>query len=364
MRVTLSVPRSRSEHLAVISAPEGCDSPLLQLRTQDGRALVAERDPSASIYQTILPALAAGEEMVLEAEPLVDADPASGIACTEGDGRAEIGLRGSPLMVFRYGRDYPKPVINPILTPGGVNMLREPMPAYGEGEHPWQRGLTLMQGAVNGVDCWNERSETGFGRTEQDRLDIRKGALSVTLASDNTWYEGDRPLMTDHRSYRLFDTPRDVAVLDIALTLKASHGAVTLGDTKEAGFLCIRVNPSMNANADGSMRNSYGATDEAGCWSKAAHWMDYTGPVGNEVAGFAIFDHPDNFRYPTTWHVRGYGLFAPNCWMFKPDHVLAEGAEMTFRWRVVIHRGDTESADITNRFLDYVDGPRSVWDES
>ena len=362
MKVTLVAPRSRPEHLASIPAPEGCDSPHLQLRTQDGRVCVAERDPDALAFHAVLPALTAGEKMVLEAEPLDNPDPASEIACTEGDGRVEVGLRGSPLLTFRYGEDYPKPVINPILTPEGVNMLREPMPAYGEGEHPWQRGLTLMQGAVNGVDCWNERSEKGFGRTEQDYLEILKGPLSMTLASDNTWYEGDRPLMTDHRSYRLFDTPRDAAVLDIALTLKASHGPVTLGDTKEAGFLCIRVNPSMNASADGRMRNSYGATDETGCWSIPAHWMDYIGPVGEETAGFAIFDHPENFRYPTTWHVRGYGLFAPNCWMFKPDHVLAEGDAMTFRWRVVIHTGDTESADIPHRFLDYVDGPRCVWD--
>ena len=265
-------------------------------------------------------------------------------------------------MTFRYGHGYPKPVINPILTPGGVNMLREPMPAYGEGEHPWQRGLTLMQGAVNGVDCWNERSEKGFGRTEQDHLEIVKGPLSLIWSSRNSWYEGDRPLMTDHRSYRLFDTSRDAAMLDIALTLKASHGPVTLGATKEAGFLCIRVNPSMNASGDGSMRNSYGATDETGCWSKPAHWMDYIGPVGDETAGFAVFDHPENFRYPTTWHVRGYGLFAPNRWMFKPDHHLSEGEEMAVRWRVVIHTGDTESAGIADRFLDYVDGLRCVWD--
>ena len=118
----------------------------------------------------------------------------------------------------------------------------------------------------------------------------------------------------------------------------------------------------MNASADGEMRNAYGATDETGCWSLPSHWMDYYGPVGDEVAGFAIFDHPQNFRYPTTWHVRGYGLFAPNCWMFKPDHHLPEGGSMTFRWRVIVHTGDTAQADIANRFLDYVDGPRVVWE--
>jgi hypothetical protein len=143
--------------------------------------------------------------------------------------------------------------------------------------------------------------------------------------------------------------------------VKASHGPLVFGDTKEAGFLAIRVNPSMNADKDGHMRNVYGAADEVGCWSKPSHWMDYYGPIDDEVAGFAVFDHPNNFRYPTAWHVRGYGLFAPNRWIFKPEHHLAKDESMALRWRVIIHAGDTDSADIRNRFLDFADGPRATW---
>lgn len=361
MKLTLTFPRSRPAHLAAIPAPEGCDAKLLKLTAGDGAECVAERDPSAPVYHTMLPAVEAGQTLEVDAEPLEGADAAAGIACTQAEDEVNFSLAGSPLMTFHHGSGHPKPVINPILTPGGTNMLREPMPAWSEGEHPWQRGLTLMQGAVNGVDCWNERDRETFGRTEQMRMTVDHGPVSLTIASENTWYQGDKPLMTDSRSYRLFDTARDAAVLDIALTLKATHGPVTIGDTKEGGFLCIRVVPTMNASAGGHMHNSYGATDEAGCWSKPSHWMDYYGPVGSETAGFAIFDHPDNFRYPTTWHVRGYGLFAPNCWMFRPDHHLAQDEALTFRWRVSIHTGDTGSADIANRFLDYVDGPRAKW---
>ena len=362
MKLTLSIPRSRAAHLAGLPAPEGCDAPLLQLKGK-GETSIAERDPVSPVYHVNLPALDAGQEVSFEVSALDSTDAAAGISHRNAEGKLDVSLAGSRFMTFHHATDYPKPVINPILTPKGANMLREPMPAWGEGEHPWQRGLTLMQGAINGVDCWNERPNLpGYGRTAQDAISISHHPSSLVIASENTWYEGDRPLMTDSRWYRLFDSGRDAAVLDIALTLKASHGAVTIGDTKEGGFLCVRVNPSMNANADGQMGNAYGATDEVGCWSLPSHWMDYYGPVGDEVAGFAIFDHPQNFRYPTTWHVRGYGLFAPNCWMFKPDHHLPAGASMTFRWRVIAHAGDTAQADVANRFLDYVDGPRAAWE--
>lgn len=361
MNLMLSIPRSRPAHVASFAAPEGCEAPLLLL-SGDAGTLIAERDPSASIYHVNLPAMEGGKEVGFEVSELDSADAASGILSSDSGGKLDVSLAGSPFLTFHHTTDYPKPVINPILTPEGVNMLREPMAAWSEGEHPWQRGLTLMQGAINEVDCWNERpNRPGFGRTAQDHISVSHNPLSMVIASDNTWYEDDRPLMTDSRSYRLFDSGRDAVILDIVLTLKASVGAVTIGDTKEGGFLCIRVNPTMDANAEGHMRNAYGATDEKGCWSLPSHWMDYYGRVGDETAGFAIFDHPQNFRYPTTWHVRGYGLFAPNCWMFRPDHHLAAGESLTFRWRVTVHTGDTDQADIANRFLDYVDGPRVEW---
>jgi len=362
-KLKLTAARSRPAHLAALKAPEGCEAPVLVLRAADGTECLAEKDPCGSAYQVMLPAMAAGESCDLEIEEKDGAEPAAGVACEQAEGRVAVSLAGSPFMTFHHSADYPKPVINPILTPGGTNMLREPMAAYTKAEHPWQRGLTLMQGAINGVDCWNEPDPQVSGRTEQDSLEVLHGPLSLTLASENSWYQGDRPLMADSRSYRLFATARETAILDIALTLKAVHWPVAIGGTKEAGFLCIRVNPTMNASDGGTMRNVYGAADETGCWSKSSHWMDYYGPVGDETVGFAIFDHADNFRYPTTWHVRGYGLFAPNPWMFREDHQLAENESLTFRWRVVIHTGDTDSAGIPGLFLDYADGTRAAWQE-
>jgi hypothetical protein len=361
MKVVLDVPRTRGEHIAGFEGPDGLDSQYLVLE-RDGKRLIAERDPSSSVYHVKLPGAEAGDSLVFDVSTDGSSEKAVGITFSEHANGVDVSLKGSPFFTFHHDGSNPKPFINPILTPGGVNMLREPMPAYSEGEHPWQRGLTLMQGAINGVDCWNEAEKPGFGRTEQDEMAVTAGPQSLLIASDNTWYEGDRPLMRDCRSYRLFDTDRKAAVLDISITLQAVFGQVTIGGTKEAGFLGIRVNPSMNAAAGGQMRNAYGATDEVGCWSKPAHWMDYFGPVGEEIAGFAVFDHPENFRYPTTWHARGYGLFAPNCWMFKPDHVLAEDEKMTFRWRVIVHSGDTVSAGIGDLFLDYADGLRAKWE--
>lgn len=363
MRLKLTSPHSRRSQLASIPGPEDCNAPILSLSTPNESTLLAERDPLSPVYHAIIPSMDAGEKLTLEATAIDVVKPLCGINCEYLENQVKVSLRGAPFMAFNYGTDYPKPFINPIFTPGGENMLRSPLPPYIEGEHPWHRGLTLAQGAINGVDCWGEFDRPGFGRTVQNEMSISQGPLSLSIATGNTWYEGNRPLMSDRRCYRLFDTDRDAVILDILFTMITDHGPVTIGSTKEGGFLNIRVNPTMNASTNGRMCNTYGADDEIGCWSRRAQWMDYYGPVGEETVGFAVFDHPDNIRYPTAWHVREYGLFAANCWMLWDDYHCAEDTETSFRWRVVIHTGDTQSAAIPDRFLDYVDGPRTIWEE-
>ena len=68
----------------------------------------------------------------------------------------------------------------------------------------------------------------------------------------------------------------------------------------------------------------------------------------------AILNHPESFRYPTTWHVRDYGLFAANPFGYDDfkykdepgDYTIPAGESIRFRYRVILHEGDTEAADI------------------
>ncbi|NRA97837.1 MAG: PmoA family protein, partial [Planctomycetes bacterium] len=95
-----------------------------------------------------------------------------------------------------------------------------------------------------------------------------------------------------------------------------------------------------------------------GVWGKRAAWIDYYGEVGGKTVGLAIMDHPDNPRHPTWWHARAYGLCAANPFgtrafegkkQPKGDFLIASGESVTFRWRLVLHRGDAKSAHIGDR---------------
>src|SRR5262249_47774002 len=105
-------------------------------------------------------------------------------------------------------------------------------------------------------------------------------------------------------------------LFDFEITIHASNGEVTLGDTKE-GSMAMRLAETMRLKqpkgkaGEGHIVNSEGVRDEQ-TWCKRADWVDYYGPVDCKIMGVAIFDHPENPRHPTTWHVRDYGLFAAN----------------------------------------------------
>ena len=83
--------------------------------------------------------------------------------------------------------------------------------------------------------------------------------------------------------------------------------------------------------------------------------------------GIAIFDHPENPRHPTWWHVRDYGLFSANPFGVhdfekKPkhtgDYTLEAGKSLTFRYRFYYHEGDEVQAKVAERYSDYVAGKK------
>ena len=115
----------------------------------------------------------------------------------------------------------------------------------------------------------------------------------------------------------------------------------------------------------GHMVDSEGRAGEKQIWGQRANWVDYYGTVEGEALGVAIFDDPSNPRHPTSWHARGYGLFAANIFGLhdftndktKNGSLTLEPAQsLRFRYRVVIHPGNVHSAHIARLYEDYAAG--------
>ena len=175
---------------------------------------------------------------------------------------------------------------------------------------------------------------------------------------------------TDDRTFRVYNLPGG-RLFDFEVTIHATHGSVTMGDTKE-GTMAIRVAETMRLKgAQGHIVNSEGARDGA-TWGKHADWCDYYGPanfgpIRSNIVGVAIFDHPQNPRHPTTWHVRDYGLFAVI--PFGPLHdfeksppgtgdlVIPAGQSATFRYRFYLHEGNEQQGKVKEMYEEYAHAP-------
>jgi hypothetical protein len=256
-----------------------------------------------------------------------------------------------------------KPVLWPIIGPTGKPMTRDfPMRDHpGETkDHPHQRSLWFSHGNVNGIDFWAEQGRVGTIK----HLEFTKiaGGKPAVIATRNAWLAPDGRRICEDQRVLHFDSDGDARWIDFDITLKASDGELVFGDTKEGTFgLRVAESLSVDARRGGQIINSRGQTNGA-AWGRPAAWVDYFGPIDGKTVGIAILNHPSSLRYPTHWHVRTYGLFAANPFGLrdftggkKADGALTlpRGEKATFRYRVLLHRGDQREGKVAERFSAY-----------
>jgi hypothetical protein len=288
----------------------------------------------------------------------------------DADGKVRVEINGELFTEYVYA-GAPHVYYYPVLGPGGARMTRDyPMGHEAGGkeheDHPHHRSIWYSHGAVNNIDFWSETTKAGKILHEKF-LEIKSGAESGVIRSTCKWVAPDGDVTcTDERTFRVYNRPKNERMFDFEITIKAGKEPVVFGDTKEGSF-GIRVAESMrflqpkNKPGEGHIVLSSGPLDDK-AWGKHGDWCDYYGPIEGKTVGIAVFDHPQNPRHPTTWHVRDYGLFAANPFGLhdfekKPsgagDLTIEAGKAVTFRYRVYIHEGDTQSAKVAERYGEY-----------
>jgi len=259
-----------------------------------------------------------------------------------------------------------KPFYFPLIGPTGASYTRAyPMQnvAGEDHDHPHQRSCWFTHGNVNGVDFWGEEQKSGKIR-ETDRSLIVEGPVLGRLGTKDDWTAPDgRRVCRDERVATFYRT-KNTRVFDFEIKIHATDGPVTFHDTKE-GMFGLRVASSMDVTrkTGGKITNAGGLTDEK-AWGQASPWVDYVGPVNDKTVGIAVFNHPGSFRYPTTWHVRPYGLFAANPFGWQDfgnsqrgDYTIPTGETIAFRYRVILHEGDMQTAALNQLFDGYARPP-------
>jgi len=318
-------------------------------------------------FAIVIPFLGRAASLVGADEPGAAA-PKSGVRIEQLADRLRVEIDGR-LFTKYFFKDVPRPYCYPLIGPGDAAMTRNwPMKATPgeEHDHPHHRSLWFAHGSVNGHDFWSE--EKGFGKIVHEHfLAIESGKTEGLIRSANNWITADGTLVcTDERTLRFY-TPRNPAerVFDFEITLHATNGDLTFGDTKE-GTMAVRLAETMKLKGHPSQSRivtSTGARDDR-TWGTRADWCDYSGLVDGKTVGIAIFDNPGNPRHPTWWHVRDYGLFAANPFGKHDFEKLADksagdlrvpaGQSVSFRYRFYLHEGDEQQGRVAEHYRDYV----------
>jgi hypothetical protein len=317
----------------------------------------------------ILDSLAAGAQKKFTLSP--EANEASMVTLdhTEGD-HIDVNIGGEMLTSYRYNKDQLKPYLNPVIGPYGHTVTRgETSPEGHKHDHIHHRSIWVSYGEVNEHDFWAEGEKSGI-QAHKSFSKIMEGPVFAEIFANNEWITRDKTqkMVDESRDMKFYNLPSSQRIIDVSVHFEASHGDVFFGDTKEAGLMSVRVYPTMTVNPPGTgkIENAIGGIGEAETWGKMAQWCDYSGIVDSKKVGIAIFDWPKNFRYPTYWHVRNYGLMTANIFgrgTFEGDPskdgswTLEAGKKLNLSYRIYIHKGDATDGNVKEKYHDFINPP-------
>ncbi|MEO8027350.1 MAG: PmoA family protein [Bryobacteraceae bacterium] len=292
-----------------------------------------------------------------------------------------VEIDGKPFTALYYGGDHPKPYLHPLKSAEGTVVTRGfPMEniAGETKDHPHHRGVWLGYGFINGFNFWENESaykETNKGTVVPSKPPKLKSDGKVgVITGYYDWLNPEGSAIMNETREMTFYLHKTLRVIDFDVLFTAQT-KVEWGDTKE-GFFAIRIATELQeAKGTGHMVNAQGQEGEKLIWGKPSEWVDYSGTVGKEKVGIAIFDHPSNLNFPTRWHARAYGLFAANPFgkaefegakgggrgtsaVPASSYVMQPGQTLRLRYRIVVHPGDTKSADIAKLYADWTKGKR------
>ena len=258
---------------------------------------------------------------------------------------------GAELARYIFARDGERPFIFPVNGPSGRSLTRMGHPHDPETHHH-HNSIWLSHQSMNGVNFWEDKRSGGIAH--QRVLRIEDGDDTAFVETENAWLGPDaKPLLRELRRTAVRALPQGEWMLEIDTQLDAREIDVTLGQTA-FGLLGVRMAKTIGVNdGGGTIRNSEGGVDEAGCFRKPARWVDYSGPItASAIEGITLMDHPSNLNHPVPFHVRDDG------WMgaavtFPGAHTIKPGEPLRLRYALYVHAGAPASDALERRWKEF-----------
>lgn len=270
------------------------------------------------------------------------------------------------ILQYHLATDRRKPFMHPVSTSDGIMLTcLEPW------DHVWHRGLWFAWKYLNGINYWEETVDgaqdgrTEFDGNEEIRLKPEQAEIKTALSYRSPTGE---LVLTEQRTVSI-TLPDDTGAyrMDWHHTFRPGGGAVEIDrtpineKTPWGGYAGLSWRSARSLGRFQAV-DSEGRKDEA-VEHQRARWVDLSGASdgGRElVGGIAMFDHPENPRYPTHWRCilnPGFGYINPSLVLAEP-YQLQEGDVLMLRYRVLVHSGWGDAAQMEAEFERFAEHAR------
>jgi hypothetical protein len=271
--------------------------------------------------------------------------------------RVDICANSDLLAQYRYSDIAFKPYIEKLFTPKGINVLLDSPP-----DHVHHHGL-MFAVAVDGTNFWEETPTAGH-QVHSGLGDVavseRGGVPSATFAERVLWRGApDQELLVERRSIEICQMGDPVATLltwQSRLAAPKRKDQVTLSGSHYFG-LGMRFIRAMDEK--GQFRN---ADSKPGVIFRGeerlvdSNWCAYAAQVDGRDVTVAMFGHPDNPRYPTTWFTMAtpFAYMAATMKLHEKPLVVPAREPLTLRYGVALWDGQIETAEIEAMYRKWV----------
>ncbi len=267
---------------------------------------------------------------------------------------------------YRYGDVPMKPCVDQLFTPAGVQVLRD-----SPSDHKHHHALMFAL-EVDGVNFWEEGEKSGkekhvnsfrLGRfiTNDGPVLLGKSFMLAQLSENLEWVDSasDKPLLIERRTIsvkKATDLGATLITWESRLSTPPGKDSVTLTGHHYFG-LGMRFVQSMDKGG-----RFFNADDKAGEIVRGderltpTKWCAYTAKADGKPVTVAIFDSPDNPRYPA----RMFTMSKPFAYLsatrneWKEPLVVKADKPLEVEYHVALWDGEIEKATVEKlcqRFL-------------
>jgi len=314
-------------------------------------------------YMSIDDRAAAGKAVKKQTHPnsIRIAETEEGFLVSEGGKPVLFYQRASKSRDGKYARaNY----VHPLYGLDG-EVLTEDFPD----DHPHHRGIfwawhQLYIGDKELGDGW---SIVDFSYDVKDVQILDSNSALPALRAEVYWKsplwtdsEGEeKPFVKELVTIGFHPMASDIRKIDFEIALFALEEGFRIGgaDNKKAyGGFSARIKLPEGMEFAGPA----GAVEPIPTLLPAAAWMDFSGDFDGDgkISGVAILCHESNPGYPERWILRRKGSMQNPVWPGREPVPVSTKEPTVLRYRLIIHRGDSEGVDLNKLEAEYSAEPQ------